>query len=343
MELHWDLKGSRELRLTVPQEPRSLCWQGDALVDWAGDCRRLGLDGTLTRVGIGLAYSRFDAAVATPDGRCAVVYERRGTKGLLLHDGRYLREIDRSCCHAEVSDYPVALVRRPEGRLLLVHCPEDSGRLEVEDFFTGERLTPRSGEPPDIFHARLLPAPDGRSLLAEGWIWHPVDVVQRIDLDAALADPAVLDAADGLGLWKLDFDTAVSGAFGADGAFLVNSATSHAEQDGSGYRWRMEPKTLVRLDPSTGKVLHEVQPEVVLGHMMPVGHTHVMGFYLHPTLVELATGRVVHRWTELDTGPRLGSTSSFEGPMPALAMDPRNRRFAVGRGREVVVVMLGEL
>ena len=81
---------------------------------------------------------------------------------------------------------------------------------------------------------------------------------------------------------------------------------------------------------------------VALGRMMPVGHTHVLGFYLHPTLVELSTGRVVHRWTELDTGPRLGCLSQFKS-LPPLALDPKHRRFAVGTGREVVVVTLGDV
>jgi hypothetical protein len=39
---------------------------------------------------------RFDAATASPDGRFAVIYERLGTKGLLLDDGQIVRELDRS-------------------------------------------------------------------------------------------------------------------------------------------------------------------------------------------------------------------------------------------------------
>lgn len=336
------MKVSQELRLPLPSAARSLCWEGDSLVDWSSGGRRLGLDGTVTYRGEGLSYSRFDAAVATPDGRSAVVYERRGTKGLLLHGHRVLREIGRSYYHADQYDYPVALVRRPGGRLLLVHCPDDYNRLEIEDFLTGERLSHRRSASPDVFHARLMPAPDGRSLLVEGWVWHPMDAVYRIDLDAALADPSVLDATDGRELGTPAFADAMSAAFGADGDILLNSASSRSESQGSGYRWWMEPETLARLRPLTGEVLHQVRPEEVLGRMMPVGHTHVMGFYLHPTLVELATGRVVHRWTDLNTGPRLGSTSGFDA-LPPLALDPKRRRFAVGNGAEVVVVTLGEV
>ncbi len=223
------MKVSQELRIPLSTPARTLCWEGDALVEWTGGARRIGLDGTVSLGAFGLAYTRFDDAVATPDGRCAVVYERRGTKGLLLYERRVLREIGRSYYHADQYDYPVALVRRPGGRVLLVHCPEDYNRLEVEDFLTGERLSHRRSPPPDIFHARLMPGPDGRSLLAEGWLWHPFDMVQRIDLDAALADPTVLDTSEDRALWPVGDGDAVSAAFGADGEVLLDTASSRME------------------------------------------------------------------------------------------------------------------
>jgi hypothetical protein len=336
------MKVAQELRIPVPTAVRSLCWEGDSLVDWTGGARRLGLDGTVSLSGFGLAYTRFDSALATADGRCAVVYERRGTKGLLLYERRVLREIGRSYYHADQYDYPVALVRRPGGRLLLVHCPDDYNRLEVEDFLTGARLSHRRGAPPDVFHARLLPSPDGRLLLAEGWLWHPLDVVHRIDLDAALADPRLLDMDEGSGLWEGGEGDALSAAFGADGEVLLNSATSRLAREGDGHRWWMEPRALERQDFRTGRVLHRVVPEEVVGQMMPVGHTHVVGFHQHPKLVDLATGRVVHRWPELATGFRLGSAHGLSDTLPPLALDPRHRRFAVSTGRAVVVVTLGE-
>jgi hypothetical protein len=101
---------------------RSLCWRGDQLVDWVGGSRAFASDGTEQLAKVRYGY-RFDAATASPDGRFAVIYERLGTKGLLLHDGRIVRELDRSFYHAQAYEYPIALFNDREGRVLLAHCP----------------------------------------------------------------------------------------------------------------------------------------------------------------------------------------------------------------------------
>ena len=74
---------------------RSLCWRGDELIDWVGGGRRFALDGAEHRAAVYYSYV-FDAAIASPDGRFAVIYQNCGTKGLLLEDGKIVRELNRS-------------------------------------------------------------------------------------------------------------------------------------------------------------------------------------------------------------------------------------------------------
>lgn len=65
---------------------QTLAWCEDHLVDWAGGHARYHLDGTV-RAPVHSSYgARFDAAVASVAGRHAVVYERLGTKALLIRD-----------------------------------------------------------------------------------------------------------------------------------------------------------------------------------------------------------------------------------------------------------------
>ena len=59
----------------APHGVRSLNWRGDELVDWVGGGRSFALDGTEQRANVYYAY-RFDAAVASPDGRFAVIYKQ---------------------------------------------------------------------------------------------------------------------------------------------------------------------------------------------------------------------------------------------------------------------------
>jgi hypothetical protein len=84
---------------------QSLCWRGDELVDWVGGCRVFALDGT--ERGSSVHYAcHFDAATASPDGRFAVIYERLGAKGLLLHNRKLLRELNCSYYHEDAVRIP---------------------------------------------------------------------------------------------------------------------------------------------------------------------------------------------------------------------------------------------
>ena len=73
--------------------------------------------------------------------------------------------------------------------------------------------------------------------------------------------------------------------------------------------------------------------------LMPVGDEHVIGFHEHPKLVHLATGKVEKRWDGIDSGNQT-SCISFNERVPAIAIDPNNRRFAVGNQNSIQVVQL---
>src|SRR5262245_26485599 len=171
----------------------SLCWRGDELVDWIGGGRAFAPDGTEQPASVRYGY-RFDAAIASLDGRFAVIYERLGTKGLLLHDGQLIRELDRSYYNADAYEYPVALFNDPNGRLLLAHCPRSYCRIELEEVETGRLFTETTDrKPSDFFHSRLAVSPRGKRLLSAGWLWHPLSLVASFDVAQALADPRHLD------------------------------------------------------------------------------------------------------------------------------------------------------
>src|SRR5262249_14918529 len=176
----------------------SLCWRADELVDWVGGGRAFALDGTERSTSVYYAY-RFDAATASPDGRFAVIYERLGTKGLLLQNCKLLRELNRSYYNADAYEYPVTLFHGPGGRLLLAHCPEDYCRIDLEDAETGRVLTASAERTPDdFFHSRLAASPHGKRLLSAGWVWHPWSAVVCFDITRALADSNHLDRIDPL-------------------------------------------------------------------------------------------------------------------------------------------------
>jgi hypothetical protein len=328
------------LRTTIPtrdkRAPRSLCWEGDKLVDWAYGGTRYGLDGTMIDRQRFWAY-RFDRAAAFADGRYVVVYRQLGTKGVILKEGRLLREINRSYYCAEAYEYPVALLQLPDGRDVIVHCPDEYNRLEIEEIESGRRLTARESQPADFFHSRLEVSPGGQYLLSAGWIWHPLDQIEVFDLQQALRDPASLDRS-----WEVEPIEELRGKL-----FEIHSAT-FLDADtfvfygsiGYGDAEESEARSLGLYNLKEHRLLSCVGLEEVVGTMMPLGEF-VVSFHEHPKLIEISSGEVMQRWPEISSGRQNSSIIGHEAPIPPMAFDPANRRFAVAGEQAITVIQLG--
>jgi hypothetical protein len=346
---------------------RSLCWRGDDLIDWVGG-RALAFDGTERpavwsgnpNVWVRYAY-RFDAATASRDGRFAVIYERLGTKGLVLKDGKVLREIDRSFYQADVYEYPVALFHEPGGRLLLAHCPRDYCRIELEDAETGQSLTASDErQPSDFFHSRLAASPRGKRLMSAGWVWHPVDVVASFDVARAIADPHHLDRGDKMphfraevasACWLDDDCIVVSSSAEPMGPEELGEPDDEARMAGPA---RLPPQAaflsellpplsggLAVYDLASGQCLRRFRLAEEPGTILPIGRHHVLSLYRHPKLIGLSTAEVLHAWTELPSGAQVSSIMwglKEDAKPPPMAFDPAAARFAIAASDRITVI-----
>lgn len=319
-------------RIVIPlkkgTQVSSLCWQGDELVDWVGGVARYRLDGTIAEPRINWAY-RFDRAVASPDGQYVVIYEALGTKGLLLKGDRFLRELNRSYYCANAYEYPVALSTLADGRAVIAHCPDEYCKIELEEVETGRRLTARENKPADFFHSRLQFSPGGRFLLSAGWVWHPFDMVEVFDVERALVEPESLDE-----VWRLEFEgvdgEVHSAAFSGPDTFVFAAEAEENTSPVIGV-YSLGEERLVSLSPVAEPV----------GTLLPLGKF-ALGFFEHPKLIELKTGRIVHRWEELASGRQNSSIiSGQESRIPPTALDPAGRRFAVAGLDAITVIQLG--
>lgn len=330
------------LRLDAPGV-RSLVWCGHELVDWVAGGARHGLDRTTSKPSVFYPY-RFDAAVATPDGEWAVIYERLGTKGLLLRSGKQVRELNRSYHHANVYEYPVCIWRRPSGQVLLAHCPDKYNRIEIDDAETGERLTATAGQrsPSDFFHSRLQTSPRGSHLLSAGWVWHPWDAVAFFNIEEALADARHLDRLDGSTPESCHVGLAEEGTacWKSEDQLLLGGTREEEDPDeaAEAAEPRLHSRGIAVCDVGKRACTRAVQLAQPPGTMMPVGAEHVVAFYEHPRLIALASGRVVAEWPELDTGLQTSSILWHMDRPPPLALDPSSQRFAVAVGDQIHVV-----
>lgn len=131
---------------------------------------------------------------ASRDGSVAAVATRWGRIGVVVDtaDAGVLLALDRGSYHEDVSTFPVAIL--PGGRAGRVVHGTDWNRLDVTDIATGECLTVRTSPTYDkerrpgqhyldYFQGGLAVSRDGRWVVDDGWIWHPVGApsVWRLD------------------------------------------------------------------------------------------------------------------------------------------------------------------
>lgn len=323
---------------------RSLCWRGDTLVDWVGGGVRYELDGSCSHPAVNYAYA-FDYAVVSSDGLYTALVARLGTKGLILKDGRILREINRSFYHANAYEYPVAFVDLPDGWAALAHCPDEYCKLEIEEIESGRRLTGRESKPKDFFHSRLAVSPDNRYLLSAGWIWHPFDDAWVYDLRRAIEQPESLDADP-----RKDFPLSRTGVMIASAGFsgsdllLVTSIDDYYDPDDVDPTEEdlLEPDSIGVYDLYARSFRTKARLTEPAGTLMPLGEDYAIGFYQHPMLIDLKTGAILRKWEDLNSGAQLSSIIwGHKEKLPPLALDPVNKRFAVASEQEITVILLG--
>lgn len=309
----------------------SLAWDGDSLVDWVGGGTRYHLNGDVIQSNIRYAFP-FDASATLPGSAYSVIYTRCGTKGLLLKDGKILRELNRSFYHADVYEYPIVLFRLPSGREVMAHCPKDYCRLDIEDLVTGELLTDSTiRKSSDVFHSRLCASQDGRFLVSSGWLWHPIDNVIVYDVLASLKDPTNLDGA-GISLQAHAEES--SSTFLPNGRLLVYLAGDIDSDDSPIMQGELR---IFDLENGATSVVPTAGP---LGTIVAIGNNHLLALYGHPRLIHLESGKEVYSWPQLKSGSQTSSILMSEPTIPVIAVDSINQRFAIADDNGITVIKL---
>lgn len=315
---------------------RSLVWHKDDLMDWVGGGVRFDLIGQQTMARKVYYAYRFDAACSSPSGEYTVIYERLGTKGLVLREGKLLREIDRSYYFANAYEFPVCFARLKSGKEVLIHCPSDYNQIDIDDVETGERLTSiLDRKPMDCFHSRLSVDCSGTYLMSAGWVWHPLDVICLFRLEAAIEDPRSLD--DSLGFPRQPSELGTAAFLGADRLVIASSEEAYNEEFQEN---EIRTSSICLWDIPSAKILSQVELEEPAGTLMPLDEDFAVGFFQHPKIISLKTGKIVQRIEDLNSGKQTSSIIHHHEAIPPMAIDATRKRFAIASEDEIVVVEL---
>jgi hypothetical protein len=323
--------------IPVEWDVRSLAWDGGDLVDWILG-KRYSPDGTVTNLHVCYLY-RFDCVFASRDGRYLAFVERLGTKGVIIRNGSFLREINRSYYHADDYDYPFTFLTLPDGSTGIAHCPHEYNTIEIEYADSGRKAGFPGFFSADFFHSRLAVSEDGRFLVSAGWIWQPFDQIRIYDLKKPYPESEAFISGFGEELTRNNVE--ISGAVFSGGSRLVMTTFDdgfRCDDNADGSPYRLEPDRAYCIDLETGSIVSQAPLSAVPGTLMPIGD-YAVSFYEHPKILDLRTGEIGKIWQDISSGNQRSSIS-FNSKVPPIASDPANLRFAVASARKVHIIHL---
>jgi len=314
----------------------TLMWDRDEVLDITSG-QRGNFSGSLTSRLINMTY-RFDRAIGlrSRGDHWAVAYTNRSTKAVLMKNGLIHRELNRSFYCAEAYDYPITIGVDAAGPVVVVHCPNKFDLLEIEDAETGTVLDSLKSEEME-FHSRLNLSADGRLLIDAGWFWHPWCGAVVFEITQKDDGPLQFTKSTAFSTPFSTQNEIDSVAFLGNTHLVVSSVSDYLGEEpkpGS-----LGPKQLGVWSLAERRWESKVDLNEPAGMLMPWKEW-VVSFYDHPKLIELATGKVKHRWDKIYSGKQLGPIELGDPSPPPIAMDPLQGRFAVASSKTVTLVSL---
>lgn len=316
---------------------QTIDWLGDALVDWAsgGSALILSTGRTCNYAQYHLHY-RFDGVVTSADKQYVLVYEKYGTKALLLKMGVLIREINRSYYEADAYEFP-AVFFEFQDRTYLAHCPAEYCRIDFEDVETGEIVTnmPRR-KPGDFFHSRLEVSPDGKYLLSKGWVWHPMNEILLFNIEKCFSDPCLLDDGN-IAMQDINSERCTASFIDEQHILLGTSTTTWDTGKVSPV-----PPSSIAVWRFTDNVITAVHtPAFSFGNLFAINFRYCWDLYRHPKIIDIQTGELVEEATEINSGEQQGALIGNPTGIPLMALSSDRMRLAVKStsGQNGVVVV----
>lgn len=311
--------------------PSSLNWRNGALVDWVKGGSLYHLNGDF-QSGKRIYSYHFDAAIQSDDEVYAIIYERLGTKGLVLKNGEIVREINRSFYHADVYEYPISFLKSKESHLL-IHCPQEYNQIEIEDIETGTRVTSISNRTPDdCFHSRFKINASNTFLINAGWVWHPVGILEIYDIQKGIANNTVLDNPKNI----IPINSEVCSAeFLNEDLVIISSSNEESFDNELSDENNLHPNQIGLFSIARNKFVKKVNVSFKLGTQIPIDENYTIDLYEHPKLIDLNSGEIKSRFEDINSGKQDSAIIHHIEKIPPIAFDKRNKKIAIANGSRI--------
>jgi hypothetical protein len=307
--------------IEINEHLRTICWNDGKLVDWALAGITFSINGKEGQLGK-YQYGFSDSVTTSADGIYALIYDKLGTKGLLLKNGDLLREVNRSYYCASVYEYPAAFAV-VDNITYLIHCPFEYCRLEFENVETGEIVTNiKSREPKDRFHSRLELSPCGTFLMSKGWWWHPLDIVEIFNIKECLANPLLLDEA------KIypDGSVEVCTANFIDKTRVLLGTSDEVLDDEN---MPVPVEHIAIWDIVSNELSGQVKVQAEFGNLFVINENFAWDLYKYPKIINIKTGEITEQDETISSGEQKSSIIGNSGKLPKIAFNNQTKQMAI--------------
>lgn len=314
----------------------TLTWTDHHLIDLANSATLFLPDGQIKKLENYYLPFSFDSALSSSDGVYSVLYNRLGTKGLIMKNKKILREINRSYYHAGVYEYPIAFAKLKDGRDIRIHCPNEYNRLEFEEVETGLLLTDHADRNPShFFHSRLEVSPDNKTFLSKGWAWHPYDFVEIFDIEECLESPKALDKSKLIPDVSAEICTA---SFITNELVLIGSPNETEPFDD-------EPSNLLEngeigiWNVTTNEISDIIKPNCkVGGNLIAIDDTFAWELFRHPKIINFRTGEIVEEIKEIYSGKQISSIIHSTSDLPLITFNRKTKQIAIAKDTTIEIL-----
>ena len=311
---------------------QTICWVDDAIVDFASAGKQYTFDGQVKEL-YKYTYEFGDTAITSADGQYAFIYQKLGTKGLLLKNGDIVREINRSYYFAETYEYPAAFVTI-DNRTFLVHCPLKYCRLDFEDVETGQIVTDKPNRnPSDYFHSRLEISPNGKYLMSKGWFWHPWDVIKLFEIKKCLESPEELDKSEIYPNVGTEISTA---SFIDDNKVLIGSSDEEPMHDELSEN--LPPKHMAIWNIEFNQISKPIKAQSEFGNLFAINEKLAWDIFQFPKIIDLETGEIVDKDESLASGLQKSSIIHHLDKLPKVAYNRQTKQMAITNGDCIEII-----
>ncbi|MDR6944377.1 hypothetical protein [Mucilaginibacter pocheonensis] len=322
-----------ERKTLIPDDLRTISWFNNTIIDWANSGNVYFPNGEVKTLGQYNFALNFNGAIMSSNGKYAFIYQRFGTKGLLLKEGELLREINRSYYYADVYEYPAAFTTVNE-ITYLIHCPVKYCQLDFENVETGEIITninTRNPESEDVFHSRLEISPDNTFLISKGWVWHPLDVIRVFNINDCILNPALLDKP---GLYPNVSAEICTASFINNTKVLIGSSAETIDDEDL----RLPPKHIAVWDLENNHISKPIKVKGDFGNLFTINDDWAWDTLSFPKIINIHTGEIIDKNEIIDSGIQNSSIIQQYDRLPQIIFNRHTKQLAIAHQGKIEIL-----